>query len=67
MGSNVWKGGWKNLEEVTSEQRLNDTQEPALQKFRARKSCAKALWQEVVLLIKSIKKKKEPACLGDRG
>ena len=58
MGSNVWKGGWKNLEEVTSEQRLNDTQEPALQKFRARKACAKALWQEGVLLIQSIKKKK---------
>ena len=66
MGSNVWKGGWKDLEEVTSEQRLNDTPEPALQKFRARKACAKALWPEGVLLIQSIKKK-EPACLGDRG
>ena len=44
---------------MTSEQRLNDTQEPALQKLRARKACAKALRQEGVPLIQRIKKKSQ--------
>ena len=55
--------GWlRGLEEVASEQSLNDTHEPGFGRLKAGKAHAKALRQGGVRLIQ----RKEPACLGNR-
>lgn len=55
-GGKYSKGWLEGLKEVASEQRLNDTKEPALQRLRERRACAKALRQGEIWLIQRIEK-----------